>query len=500
MKIIKRLKILVRVILLAMAFNYAQAQSQDHTDSTKKQLDKLLVSQDPADRQLLNSRLKSLAASGTESNMSLAVSYYYQAKNVRASDSVLDAEISKFPRGQEARLKRQQAITRIKSLPEMEDAYTGFLKNFPPGNYPKLPFGQDRLVYDRIRITLAEGYAKEKNVAKANYYAGLLEAGFWMGKAYSGLADVFYSNGDLGDAAVYQKKAIENASPYAKGTMGNSAIAGFAASGYGGYCATYAQILYEQKKYGKALKYIELAVQSSKRPGATLNYTYAEILAGLNRNQEAYSKIESAVKSEEATQAMAGLFKALYIKIKGSNVGLDAYEADIRKGIADNLQKKLTKIMVDEPAAGFTLTDLRGNQVSLASLKGKVVVLDFWATWCVPCKASFPAMQTVINKYKNDPDVRFLFIHTWERTETAKEDASAYMAGMGYNFQVLMDMKDPQTKANKVVDSYNVTGIPAKFVIDRKGNIRFRLNGFDGSKEEAVDEVSMAIDLAKSKG
>lgn len=500
MNIIKKLGLFIGVSLLCVPIaNYAQAQAADNPDSTRKQLDRWLASTVPSDQQMLAERLKSLAASGTETNMSLAVSYYYQAQNVRTSDSVLTAEIIKFPKGQEARIKVQQFITRIKSLTEMEKAYAGFIKDFPPNNYPKLPFGQDRLPYDRIRITLAKGYAKKQNIEKANYYAGLLDADFWKGKAYSSLADEFYTNGDLANAASYEKKAIESVLPYAEGKMGNSAAANFAASGYAAECRTYAQILCEQKKYDQALKYIEIAIIAAKVPVALFNYTYAGILAALNRNKEAYERIESAIKSGEATQQMAELFKVLYVKVKGSDAGLEAYQADIRKGVMNDLQKRLTKTVMDEPAANFTLTDLQGNRVSLADLKGKVVVLDFWATWCVPCKASFPAMQMAINRYKDDPNVKFLFIHTWERTKTPIEDAKAYMADMKYNFQVLMDTKDPQTKANKVVDSYKVTGIPAKFVIDGKGNIRFKLNGFDGSNEAAVDEVSMAIDIAKKK-
>jgi thiol-disulfide isomerase/thioredoxin len=159
----------------------------------------------------------------------------------------------------------------------------------------------------------------------------------------------------------------------------------------------------------------------------------------------------------------------------------------------------MEKNMLNKPAADFTLTDLQGNRVQLADLKGKVVILDFWAVWCVPCKASFPAMQMAVDKYKNDTTVKFLFIHTWERTKTAAEDAKAYIASMKYRFQVLMDTKDPETKANKVVDSYNVVSIPTKFVIDEKGNIRFRLTGFDGSNEAAVDEISMMIDMVRAK-
>lgn len=310
---------------------------------------------------------------------------------------------------------------------------------------------------------------------------------------------MFYKNGDLANADIFVKKALESAATFTDGKKGDSNAAKFAASGYPNLCSTYAKILYDEKKYAESLKYLEMAVKSSAEPSPDINFRYAQTLMALNRNQEAFDKMDAAVKSGKANQEMSDLFKTLYIKVKGSDTGFGAYEAAIKKGITENLQKKLNKEMVDEPAAQFTLTDLKGNQVSLADLKGKVVVLDFWATWCGPCKASFPAMQMAVNKYQNDPKVKFLFIHTWEKSATPVDDAKAFIASMKYNFDVLMDLKDPETKENKVVSSYKVYGIPAKFVIDTNGKIRFKLTGFDGSKEAAVEEVSMMIEMAKSK-
>lgn len=164
---------------------------------------------------------------------------------------------------------------------------------------------------------------------------------------------------------------------------------------------------------------------------------------------------------------------------------------------ADSLHKKLLAEMISLPAPNFTLKDLDGNVVSLKDLKGKVIVLDFWSTWCVPCKKSFPAMQLAVNTYKNDPAVKFLFIHTWETTKTPVEDVKKYIAQSGFNFQVLMDLKDGAGH-NAAVEDYGVSAIPAKFVIDKVGNIVFKLTGFTGTDAAALEEISERINLAKN--
>lgn len=488
------------VVLNTVMFCAAQAQSVGNVDSTRKQLDSLVASSDPADREKLNERLRLLAASDRENDMTIAAIYYNRIKDTKAFDSIQAAVLIKFPRGQEARTKAQQAITGLKNLSVMESAYHAFIQNFPPESYPALPLSEDRLPYDRIRGKLAAEFAKEKNLTKVNYYIGLIEADFWKPKVYNDLSDAFYANNDLANAALYQEKAIKSAQPYTEGKWGNSAAANFAASKYPEACRSYAWLLYKQKNYNEALKYIETAVKAAGASRPAYNFTYAAILAALDRNQAAYDQIEAAVKSGKTTDEMWSLFKVLYVRVNGSDAGLDNYQAALRKGNIDDLQARLTRMMVNEPAADFTLTDLQGKRVKLADLKGKVVVLDFWATWCTPCKASFPAMQKAVDKYKNDPDVQFLFIHTWERIPDPLKDVSTYIASMKYSFHVLMDTKDPETKANKVVDSYNVTSIPAKFVIDKNGNIRFRLSGSESNANAVLDEISMMIDMIRTKG
>ncbi|WP_293931827.1 TlpA family protein disulfide reductase [Sphingobacterium sp. UBA6645] len=159
------------------------------------------------------------------------------------------------------------------------------------------------------------------------------------------------------------------------------------------------------------------------------------------------------------------------------------------------LKAKYQTELVKKEAPDFTLVDLYGNTVSLSDFRGKVVVIDFWATWCKPCIGSFPGMQATVEKYKNDKDVKFLFIDTWEQKENYKDEVKALMEKDGYTFHVLFDeMKD----ANKAVTTaYGVQGIPNKVIIDKNGFIRLQSAGSGRDTAKILAEMSAKIELVK---
>jgi len=130
-----------------------------------------------------------------------------------------------------------------------------------------------------------------------------------------------------------------------------------------------------------------------------------------------------------------------------------------------------------EQAVNFELKDLSGKTVSLEKLKGKVVFVDFWATWCPPCRASIPAVESLYEKYKDDDNICFIGINLSEDKETV----SKFVKQEGINYSVLLSDK-------KVIADYKIRSIPSFFIIDKDGNIINRYLGYRPGLETQWEE------------
>ncbi|TXJ28876.1 MAG: redoxin domain-containing protein [Chitinophagaceae bacterium] len=133
------------------------------------------------------------------------------------------------------------------------------------------------------------------------------------------------------------------------------------------------------------------------------------------------------------------------------------------------------------------LLDMEGNPVSAASLQNKIIILNFWATWCVPCMEEMPYMQKVYTQYKNNPDVVFLVTNSAARNTL--QDAQKWAGRKKYDFPVYF-ASEP-----KLTEQLGFQVIPATFIIDKNGMIQFRMIGFEGATIEK--KVSVAIELLK---
>src|SRR6185503_2470845 len=137
------------------------------------------------------------------------------------------------------------------------------------------------------------------------------------------------------------------------------------------------------------------------------------------------------------------------------------------------LAKTTAALPAAQPAAAFTLNDLGGRPVSLKDFAGKsVVVLDFWATWCGPCKASLPALNE-FRKNHQGKGVEVLSVNLGEQASLVSD----FVTREGYALWVLLDSD------SSVAGAYGVSGIPTLVVIDKEGNVRQKFVGYDPALE-----------------
>jgi thiol-disulfide isomerase/thioredoxin len=123
---------------------------------------------------------------------------------------------------------------------------------------------------------------------------------------------------------------------------------------------------------------------------------------------------------------------------------------------------------VSGPAPNFTLQSNAGGQVSLASLKGKVVMVNFWATWCVPCRQEMPHLQALYQKY-NSLGFELLAVNVEKNNA---EGARRWLQETPVTFPVLFDPENQVTKLSKVQT------MPSTVIIGRDGTMRFMHNGY----------------------
>lgn len=260
---------------------------------------------------------------------------------------------------------------------------------------------------------------------------------------------------------------------------------------YATYADTYAMVNYKLGNYKKGFSYAQEATfEITEGKNAAYNNTYALLAAKILPSRKYVPQLERFVKDEKATPLIINILKEAYLK-KHKESGYEDYMASLEKEGNLKMIAELRKKMMDKKAPNFILKDLKGNKINLADLKNKVLVVDFWATWCGPCKASFPAMQKMVTKYKNDPDVKFLFVDAFEKGEGKEKKASDFITANKYDFHVLMDNED------KAVQEYRIDVIPTKVVIDKNGKIQFRSVGFYGDSKLLISELTSMINLAK---
>lgn len=252
--------------------------------------------------------------------------------------------------------------------------------------------------------------------------------------------------------------------------------------------------------YGDALSYASKAAKEAgnNKSVAALAHLYRGTLLGQMASKpkdkklaQAATEIRESLELDPSNTIAHFDLGVVLMKQEDDTDGIAELKTYLVSGKTAPAIEKSAREMIADPrrarepfAPEFSFTALDGTPVSLESLRGKVALLDFWATWCPPCRESVPTLLTLHKRFANQP-VEFIGI-----SADANEQAWRKFVADHH-----MDWPDYRDSSGEVQQDFNVDSYPTYIVIDRTGMIRFRQSGFSdlGSFQDIEGAIKKAL-------
>ncbi|MEP0823805.1 MAG: TlpA family protein disulfide reductase [Ignavibacterium sp.] len=403
-----------------------------------------------------------------ENNEEVIISLLYwfeQTDQKERADFIRSEWLQKSPHGKVASAARQTAVFAERDPLRKVELLEQFLKDFPQtdDNLHSLlvSFCIQAKLYDKA-LDLLEHHPNPNPQSYNSIAWQLIEAGTDLEKAVSlakkGL-DLARNQNERSKPPYLSMRQWMRSKEYGIGMIAD----------------TYAFGIFKLGRFIEAEKAYEEAYHATQGREADINARLVECYVKNGKYSEAIRVADECVRKGKSNDDLLAFYKTAYTQKHGSEEGfLEAVNA-ARALVAREARTELLKNVLTIPAIDFALKDLKENTVRLSDLRGKIVVLDFWATWCGPCLSSFPTLQKIYDKYKGHPSIAILAVNTWEnlKGEEMKQHVRKFMEENKYTFPVVFD--------EGMVEKYGVEGIPTKFVIDQNGIIRFKDLGFAGA-------------------
>lgn len=478
-------------VAFAAPVNAQMAKRKDLSyEDIRTELNNLLRQDDAASKAQLTKEALALSKSNKEEYRSLAVGIYRNLGDTETADKIIAGILKKFPKGIRARSEAMTAIFANKetSALEKEAAYHDWLKKFPSASFNE----SNQSAYSQAAMSLGRELVNEGQYDRLSPLIAGTEGG-----STEGGSTINYSLISNISSELIKKEEYSHALPFLERAFGGIEKEENQLAVHRTLIGQYANALIGAGQAEEGIALIEDL--ASKNPGAAASVsntiTLAKGYAKMGRSFDAYQLLENHLLTRSVSGQIFTEMENLYQTLNNGKGDFADVKASLDQKVLAALKEKYKSSMVKEEAPGFRLRNMKGEFVSLEDMRGKIVVLDFWATWCGPCIVSFPGMQTALNKYENDPDVAFLFIDTWQSEENYEELVTNFIEENKYTFHVLYDEMKDRPKAT--VTAYEVQGIPTKIFIDKDGFIRFRSVGGSPDIEMVMTEVVAKIEAIR---
>jgi len=247
--------------------------------------------------------------------------------------------------------------------------------------------------------------------------------------------------------------------------------------------------LFLKKDYAGASTKLDEAARLSQNQDSANQFHLGELARAQNAPDRAREHYLTALSlaggppplRQRATQALAGLPGA------ASSGAFDAWLDKELVRRRDQRQADALRSLVDRPLPKLTLTTVDGKPFDASMMRGKVVLLDFFASWCGLCRAELPQLKSAYAKYQNDPKVAFLLVSIDEDSKRLRR----YLDEMKFAFPVA------RASAEEVERTMKFDNVPATFYVDGDGVVRYQTNGVE-SHGDSISRVSWFIDQLKS--
>lgn len=245
-----------------------------------------------------------------------------------------------------------------------------------------------------------------------------------------------------------------------------------------------------QGQVAEALTSFERSVELGGRQTDKGTYDmYVTTLTSAKKHEKAIEVATQAIQAGAATQGVMDTYRSLR---RADGVDSAKVESQLAKLMDEGravLVERLSKEMLNQLPIDGTFSTLDGRPLKLSDMKGKVVIVDYWATWCGPCVKSFPSLQRLYEKYRNHPNVQFAIVNVWERSDDRVGLVKGFLEkNPKLTFPVYLDKDD------SVVSKYGVTGIPTKFYLGKDGRIQFKEVGYL-PEEQFIEEATNKIEV-----